>query len=344
MIRFECDYLEGAHPKILERLAETNLCQAPGYGADEFCARAREKILALCARPEAQVHFFVGGTQANLTVIAALLRPHQGVLCAHTGHIGEHESGAVEATGHKVLPLPGTNGKLTPAQVQGAHADHCLNPDREHIVQPGMVYISHPTECGTVYTKAELTALSETCRALGLPLFLDGARLGYGLSSPESDLTLPDIAALCDVFYIGGTKVGALLGEAVVLVNPRLQADFRYIQKQRGALLAKGRVAGLQFDVLLEDGLYFEISARANTLARLISAAFTQKGFPLRYPTETNQVFPILPEAAAEWLGKKYAFSVWERPEPGHIVARFCTSWATPPENARALAADIAAL
>ena len=251
MIRFNCDYLEGAHPRIIEKLVETNLVQTPGYGEDEFCERARKVIREKCGVPDAYVQFLVGGTQTNLTVIASTLRPYQGVLSANTGHINAHETGAIEATGHKVLALPSEDGKITAAQVQEAYDAHWADGSHEHIVQPGMVYISHPTENGTLYTKEELKALYDTCQKLGLPLFLDGARLGYGLMSEGSDLTWKDVAAYTDVFYIGGTKVGALFGEAVVITNPALKKDFRYMIKQRGGMLAKGRLLGIQFLTLL---------------------------------------------------------------------------------------------
>ena len=231
MIRFNCDYLEGAHPRIMEKMMETNFVQTPGYGEDEFCERAREVIREKCGTPDAYVQFLVGGTQTNLTVIASILRPYQGVLSAVTGHINAHETGAIEATGHKVLALPSENGKITAEQVQAAYDAHWADGSHEHIVQPGMVYISHPTENGTLYTKEELKALYETCQKLELPVFLDGARLGYGLMSEGTDLTMKDIAAYTDVFYIGGTKVGALFGEAVVITNPTLTKDFRYMIK-----------------------------------------------------------------------------------------------------------------
>ena len=240
MIYFNSDYLEGAHPALLEKLNETNMVQTVGYGEDEYCAAAREKIKAACQAPEADVHFLVGGTQTNTTVIAAILRPWQGVLSAVSGHINCHEAGAIESTGHKVITLPTTNGKITAQQVRDYVEWHKHDESTEHIVQPGMVYISHPTEGGTLYTKAELTELYGTCREYGLPLFIDGARLGYGLMADESDMTLPELARLCDVFYIGGTKVGALFGEAVVIMNESLKKDFRFIMKQRGGRMAKG--------------------------------------------------------------------------------------------------------
>ena len=264
MIRFQCDYQEGAHPSILKKMEETNYEQTVGYGNDPYCESARKKIRELCNAPEADVHFLVGGTQTNFTVISAILRPYQGALAAVSGHINVHETGAIEATGHKVLALPSEDGKITAAQIREAYEAHWNDADHEHIVQPGMVYISHPTENGTLYEKEELQALSRTCRELGLPLFLDGARLGYGLMSEKSSLSLSEIAELTDVFYIGGTKVGALFGEAVVITNPALKKDFRYLIKQHGGMLAKGRLLGIQFDVLFTDNLYFDIAKGAD--------------------------------------------------------------------------------
>ncbi len=340
MLRFECDYAEGCHPSILAALAATNDEQTPGYGEDPHCARARALIREACAAPEADVHFLVGGTQANTTVIASVLRPHQGVLCAATGHINCHETGAIESTGHKVLPLPSQDGKITADQIEGAWQAHWNDATHEHIVQPGMVYLSHPTENGTTYTLEELTAISRVCRARGLPLFVDGARLGYALAA-RRDVTLPELARLCDVFYLGGTKVGALFGEAVVIPNPALRRDFRYFIKQRGGMLAKGRLLGIQFECLLEDGLYFRLGEQAVEQALRIRAAFEEKGFPLRYDSRTNQQFPILPDALLPRLGEKYAFSFWEKADEGHSVVRFCTSWHTTAEQVDALLSDI---
>lgn len=341
MIRFNCDYLEGAHPKILERLAETNLVQTPGYGEDEYCERARALIREKCQAPEAYVQFLVGGTQTNTTVIASILRPYQGVLSAVTGHINVHETGAIEATGHKVLPLPSEDGKITAAQVQEAYDAHWADGSHEHIVQPGMVYISHPTENGTLYTKEELKTLYETCSRLGLPLFLDGARLGYGLMSEKSDLSFPEIAAYTDVFYIGGTKVGALFGEAVVITNPALMKDFRYMIKQHGGMLAKGRLLGIQFLTLLEDGLYEEIAGKAVKQAMRLKEAFLEKGYPLFYDSYTNQQFPILPKEHLEQLKEKYSFELWKDLDEEYSAVRFCTSWATKEEQIDALIADL---
>ncbi len=341
MIRFECDYAEGAHPKILELLNATNFDQTPVYGADDYCLRAAERIKELCDRKDAEVHFLVGGTQTNMTVISSVLRPHQGVISPVTGHINIHETGAIEATGHKVLAIGTPDGKLTAEQIREYYDAHWNDEDHEHIVQPGMVYISHPTETGTTYSKAELQAISGTCREIGLPLFLDGARLGYGIMADGSDLSLPDIARLCDVFYIGGTKVGALFGEAVVITNNALKKDFRYLIKQRGGMLAKGRLLGIQFFVLLERELYFEISHHAVRLAMMIREAFKEKGCAFLYDSHTNQQFPILPKDKLAELSKKYAFAFWKDIDEGSSAIRVCTSWATKEEDVRELISDI---
>lgn len=344
MIRFESDYLEGCHPKILEKMMETNLEQTPGYGMDCYCESARKSILKLCQNEKADVQFLVGGTQANLIVIASILRPHQGVVAANTGHINVHESGAIESTGHKVLTVESKDGKLTAQQVRQVYDNHWNDESHEHMVQPGMVYISNPTENGTLYSKEELRELSAVCRECGLPLYLDGARLGYGLASDRNDLTMADLAELCDVFYIGGTKVGALFGEALVITDQRLQKDFRYILKQRGGMLAKGRLLGIQFDVLFHDGLYFEISRHADELGMKIKQAFAEKGFPFLYDSYTNQQFPILPDEALETLAKKYTYSFWTKIDETHTAVRFCTSWATKKTDVEALISDIASL
>ena len=341
---FECDYTEGACPEILNRLVETNYMQTPGYGEDEICDSARAKIRKACNAEHADVHFLVGGTQANFTVIASILRPYQGVVCAETGHINVHETGAVEATGHKVLALPSTTGKITAAQVKAYFDAHWADGSHEHIVQPGMVYISHPTENGTLYTKAELTELYQMCQQLELPLFLDGARLGYGLMSEASDMNLEDIAANTDVFYIGGTKVGALFGEAVVITNPALKKDFRYSIKQRGGMLAKGRLLGIQFDELFENELYFRVAKHADDLAMKLKAAFVEKGYPLFFDSYTNQQFPIIPDEDLDKLKDKYAWCLWSKVDGTHSAVRFCTSWATKEEAVEELIADIKAL
>jgi threonine aldolase len=344
MIRFESDYTEGAHQRIIERLAATNGEQTPGYGTDEHCEKAKAHIRKACQAENADIHFLVGGTQTNTTIIAAALRPHQGVIAATTGHIAVHETGAIEATGHKVLTIPSDDGKISAAQVKALYDAHWQDVTHEHMVQPGLVYISHPSENGTTYSKAELQALSEVCRQCGLPLFMDGARLGYALAAQDNDLSLPEIAALCDVFYIGGTKVGALMGEAVVIVSDALKKDFRYMIKQNGGMLAKGRILGLQFETLFEDGLYCEISRHAVDMAMLIRAAFAAKGFPFRYDSTTNQQFPILPDDVLDKLSAKYSYSFWEKVDAAHSAVRFCTSWATKKENVAELIKDIEAL
>ncbi|MDD7646565.1 MAG: beta-eliminating lyase-related protein [Ruminococcus bromii] len=345
MIYFNCDYTEGCHPKILERLCETNLMQTIGYGEDEICDAARAKIRAACCRDDIDVHFLVGGTQANATVIASILRPHQGALSAETGHINVHETGAVEATGHKVLALPATpDGKISAAQVEAAYTAHVNDASFEHMVQPKLVYISLPTENGGLYSKAELTALHDVCTRCGLYLFIDGARLGYGLTSPENDVTLRDLCDLCDVFYIGGTKVGALFGEAVVITNPEIKPDFRYHIKQRGGMLAKGRLLGIQFDVLFTDNLYFEISKKAVAQAKRIAAVCMEAGCTFFADSPTNQQFPVFPDAALEKLKEKYVYSYWARVDETHSAIRLCTSWATKDENVEALCSDIRAI
>ncbi|MBM7691572.1 threonine aldolase [Peribacillus deserti] len=344
MIRFENDYTEGCHRRILQRLSETNDEQTPGYGTDEHCEKARDYIRKACDAANADVHFLVGGTQTNTTIIASILRPHQGAVSAITGHIAGHETGAIEATGHKVLTLPSDDGKIQAEQVKELYDAHWDDVTHEHMVQPGLVYISHPTENGTTYSKAELEALSKVCREAGLPLMMDGARLGYGLAAKDSDLSLADIARLCDVFYIGGTKIGAMFGEAVVITNDSLKKDFRYMIKQKGGLLAKGRLLGIQFETLFEDGLYYEISNHADEMAMMIREAFVERGFSLRYDSTTNQQFPILPNDVLLELGKKYSFSLWEKFDSTHSVVRFCTSWATKKENVEMLLEDIRAL
>ena len=343
-ILFQCDYNEGAHPKVLECLVATNMEQTVGYGEDAYCAAAAEKIRKACKDDSLAVHFLVGGTQTNMTVIDTALRSYQGVLCAVTGHINVHETGAVESCGHKVLGLPSADGKITAAQVEEAYREHVNNDSFEHMVQPKMVYISNPTELGTIYSKAELAALSEVCRKNGLYLFMDGARLGYGLMAPDNDLTLPDIAALCDVFYIGGTKVGALFGEAVVISNEELKQDFRYFIKQKGGMLAKGRLLGVQFDALFTDDLYFEISKHAIDSAEKLRSAFEEKGYPYLVPNRTNQIFVIMPDEALDKLAENYGFCYDHRVDETHSAVRFCTSWATKEENLDALIESVRAL
>ena len=341
MFYFNNDYSEGCHEKVLEALIATNMVQTLGYGEDAYCAAAAEKIKKICGREDVAVHFLVGGTQTNLTVIDAALRSHQGALCAVSGHIHVHETGAVEATGHKVLALPSEDGKITAQQVEHYVLAHRADGAFEHMVQPKLVYISNPSELGTLYTLQELEALSETCRRLGLYLFMDGARLGYGLMSRGNDVTMEDIARLCDVFYIGGTKVGALFGEAVVIGNPVLAEDFRYLIKQHGGMLAKGRLLGVQFDALMTDNLYFEIAAHAVKLADQLRDTLDELGYSYLVPGVTNQVFPILPDALLEELAKEFVFCEQERVDGTHRAVRFCTSWATKQEAMDALCAAL---
>jgi len=348
MIHFECDYTEGAHPRILARLLETNEEQTSGYGEDAHCAAAVAFIRKRCADPDVDVHFISGGTQTNLTAIASILRPHQGVISSVVGHVEEHETGAIEATGHKVLTLPSDDGKISADQVDGLCESHFGRSGPEHMVQPGMVYISHPTENGTLYTKPELTALRQKCDKWRIPLYMDGARLGYGLAAARNEaqgLTLPDIAALCDLFYIGGTKVGAMFGEALVIVNEKYKKDFRYHIKQRGAMLAKGRMLGIQFETLFEDGLYDAISAHAVAMADLIREACADKGYTLLYDALANQVFPVFPVSVIQQLTQKYIFFTWakaaDKDGQPQAAVRLCTSWATKEEHARQLAEDI---
>ena len=340
MILFHNDYSEGCHEKVLEKLMATNLEQTPGYGEDIYCAKAAELIRKQCGE-EVYVQFLVGGTQANMTVIAAALRHHQGAICADSGHIHVHETGAVEATGHKCIALPSREGKISAKQVEDYVLNHRADPSFEHMAQPKLVYISNPTEWGTLYTLNELKAMSAVCHKLGLYLFVDGARLGYGLMASGNDVTMADLARLCDVFYIGGTKVGALFGEAVVISNPEIAQDFRYHIKQRGGMLAKGRLLGVQFCALMENDLYFEISAHADRLADKLRACFSELGYPFFMENTTNQLFPILPKAVREKLAEKYTFIEMDPVDEDRRACRFCTSWATREENVDALCADL---
>ena len=343
MIKFDCDYLEGCHPAILDLLVKTNFDQTDGYGCDKYCEKARKLILAACGfngkrgKNIPEVHFLVGGTQTNTTVIASILRPYQGVICAETGHINVHETGAIESTGHKVLALPSKDGKLTAEQVE-KYVESCVNDcNYEHIVQPGMVYISFPTENGTIYSKSELSAIYDICRKNGLPLFIDGARLGYGLAAEENDITLSDIASLCDVFYIGGTKTGALFGEAVVITNNAFKKDFRNMIKQRGGMLAKGRLLGIQFTALFTDDLYLRLAEHAVSAAKRIKTALEAKGVKFLFDSPTNQIFPIFPDNVLEELSKHFSFAFWEKTDKRHTAVRICTSWATKDKDVKKL-------
>ena len=340
MLHFDSDYMEGMHPQILEAFVATNMEQTTGYGLDEYCVKAREAVRKACDAPEADVHFLVGGTQTNSTVIRALLRPHEGVLAAATGHIAVHESGAIEAGGHKVITLPHNCGKITAAQVDDYMSWFYADESFEHMVFPGMVYISLPTEYGTLYTLDELEAMAEVCRMWKLKLFVDGARLGYGLAAAECDVTLADLARLCDVFYIGGTKCGAMFGEAVVM-RKGLSPHFFTIVKQQGALLAKGRMLGIQFLTLFTDNLYLDIARHAVEQAVRLKRAFVEKGYELYYDSPTNQVFVTLDKEQEEHLRGLTTFTEWERLEDDRLVVRLATSWATKPENVDKLIAEL---
>ena len=333
MISFTCDYSEGAHPKILERLAVTNLEQLPGYGMDPYSESARARIRAACGTPDAEVFFLVGGTQTNSTIIAAMLRDYEGVVSPETGHIGVHEAGAVEYTGHKVLTIPSHYGKVDPAELEAYLTAATTDPNYEHMVFPGMVYLSFPTEYGTIYSKAELQEIRRISTRFGLPLMIDGARLGYGLMSPACDLTLPELAGLCDVFYIGGTKVGALCGEAVVFPRGNAPRHFYTITKQHGAMLAKGRLLGIQFDTLFTDNLYFEISRHAIDMAMRLKSLLREKGCRFFINSPTNQQFIVLENRQIEELGRHVAYDPWDRVDADHTAIRLATSWATKPEH-----------
>lgn len=373
MIMFQSDYLEGAHEAVLRRLSETNLVQQVGYGEDEYCTHARGLIRGQVGDQAADVEFLAGGTQTNLTVISALLKPFEGVISADTGHIAVHETGAIEATGHKVLTVPNQDGKLTAEQVDAMMQAHEADETKEHTVRPGAVYISFATELGTLYSKSELKALSKVCRKHGLYLFMDGARLGYGLMSEKNDLNMADIYRCTDVFYIGGTKQGALLGEAVVFRNHALHEDFRYFIKQKGGMMAKGRILGIQFEALFEerkktaeeesvqaqaapdkkekrgkkkkadaaDCLYFELAAHADRLAMKLRSGLLELGFPFEQESFTNQQFPILPDKILKKLAKKYSYSFSRHVDDAHSAVRFCTSWATKEESVDALLKDL---
>ena len=337
MLSFESDYITGAHPDILRRLAETNLEPLPGYGSDHYCDSAKEKIRAAVGCPDAVVEFLAGGTQTNALIISAMLPAWAGVIAAETGHISAHEAGAVEYTGHKVLTLPQEEGRIRPADLAAFLARYHGDENREHMVYPGMVYLSWPTEYGTLYSRSDLMEISDLCRQYGMYLFIDGARLGYGLMSPAADLTLPELAALCDVFYIGGTKVGALCGEAVVFTHGNRPPHFLSTVKQHGALLAKGRLLGVQFDTLFTDDLYFRISRHAIDMAEQLKGIFRECGIPFALNSPTNQQFVILENTFMEALREKVRFSFWEKADDTHTVVRFATGWSTTEEDLAAL-------
>ena len=336
MLYFENDYDRGCHPRVLQKLCGTNLTPAAGYGDDEFSTRARGYIRRACDAPAADIFFLSGGTQTNAVVIGGLLRPWEGVYAAATGHIGLHEAGAVEFTGHKVLPLPQRLGKIDAHELRTRLEGFYADPNHEHMVFPGMVYISHPTEYGTLYSLQELGEISDVCKSFNIPLYLDGARLAYALAA-ETDVTLPDLARLCDVFYIGGTKCGALCGEALVFPQGAPER-FLTVIKQRGALLAKGRLCGAQFEALFEDGLYFEIGRSAVALALRLKAELAARGVALFMDSPTNQQFPILDNGLLAGWADKVRYSFWEPFDEGHTVVRLATSWATGSEDVDGLA------
>lgn len=336
-LAFASDYMEGAHPAILKKLAETNLIKSAGYGLDEYSETAREKIRKACNAPEAEVHFLVGGTQTNATVIGALLASYQGVIAAETGHVSSHEAGAIEAGGHKVLTIPQTDGKISAEKVEEVLNTFKEDGNRDHMVMPGMVYISQPTEYGTLYNRQELAALSKVCRENHLPLYVDGARLAYALASSENDVTLTDLAELSDVFYIGGTKCGALFGEAVVIPQKGRIPHFFTIIKQHGALLAKGRIAGIQFGELFTDGLYLRIGKPAMEAAEQIKDALKKYGYQLSLDTPTNQIFCIVSNDVMKKIAQDVEFGFWEKYDETHSVIRFATSWATTMEDTQKL-------
>ena len=343
MISFENDYSTGAHPRVLEALAATNLEPAPGYGTDRFCASAAERIRAACADDTADVFFLVGGTQTNAVVISSLLAGYEGVIAADTGHIAAHEAGAIEATGHKVIALPEHDGKLQAAEVEAYLEGFYADANYEHMVFPGMVFIAHPSELGTLYSLAELEELSVVCRRFHIPLYLDGARLSYGLAAPESDVTLPDIARLTDAFYIGGTKCGALCGEAVVFPRGGMPKHFLTHVKQHGALLAKGRLLGVQFDTLFTDGLYGEVGRTAIDAAAELRRILSEAGCTFFRESPTNQQFVILENSQMEALAERVRFSFWERVDDTHTAIRFVTSWSTTADDLAFLETALAA-
>ena len=342
MVSFESDYIAGAHPEVLRRLTETNAEPLPGYGSDRYCESAKEKIRNAAGIPDAEIAFLSGGTQANAVVISSMLADYEGVIAAKTGHISTHEAGAIEYTGHEVLELPQVEGKIAPETLEKYLSGYFADENREHMTYPGMVYLSWPTEYGTLYSRAELESISGICRRYGIPLYLDGARLAYGLMSPEADLDLPAIAELCDVFYIGGTKVGALCGEAVVFTKGNMPKHFLTSVKKRGALLAKGRLEGVQFDALFTDGLYFRIGRHAVGLAEKMKEILSAHGIPLVIHSPTNQQFPVLEDGMLERLAGKVAYSFWEKKDENHTVIRLATGWSTSEEDLRALDAALA--
>ena len=338
---FHNDYNEICHPAVMIKMQENIGKQMAGYGEDVSCQRAADMIRDICENKDLTVHFLVGGTQTNLTVIAAALRPHQAAIGANSAHINVHETGAIEATGHKVIALPSNDGKISAAQVRDIMHAHYIDAAREHTPQPKLVYISNPTELGTIYSLAEVEELSAACKEHNLYLYMDGARLGYGLAAQGNDLFLADIARLTDVFYIGGTKVGAMFGEAVVFSNRAIAEDFRYLMKQHGGMLAKGWLLGLQYEALMEDNLYLRIAKHADKMADMIRTTLFECGYSLLVEGTTNQIFPILPDALLEKLSENFTFSEQERVDAAHRAVRFCTSWATSCEAVENLCSEI---
>ena len=337
MVSFESDYIAGAHPEVLEKLVETNLETLTGYGFDKYSDSAKEKIKKAIGIDDVQVEFIAGGTQTNAVVISTMLKDYEGVIAAKTGHIAAHEAGAIEYTGHEVLELPQVNGKLDAKDIKEYLDRFYADGSHEHMTFPGMVYISHPTEYGTLYTKDELKSIYELCNAYSMTLFIDGARLGYGLMSKDTDLNLHDIASLCDVFYIGGTKVGALCGEAVVFTHGNRPAHFLTSVKKRGALLAKGRLVGVQFNALFTEGLYLRTGKHGIAMAEKLKALFDAKGIKMFIDSPTNQQFPILEDSKMEKLKEKLAFTEWEKYDEDHTIVRFATSWSTTDEDMKVL-------
>lgn len=325
MIYFKSDYTLGACPEVFRAMADINMVHTPGYGEDKFCDEAIDTIKGEIGRSDAAVHLLVGGTQVNLTAISAFLRPHEAAIAAYTGHINVHETGAIEATGHKVTAVPSADGLVSPSEIEKVIKSHT----DEHMVKPRLVYISQSTELGTVYTKKQLTELREICNRYNLYLYMDGARLGCGLTAEPCDLTLEDIAQLTDAFYIGGTKNGAMFGEALVILNDALKSDFRYHIKQKGGMLAKGRFLGVQFSALFKDNLYFRLAEKANRTAQRLSEGFKAAGILLFIESPTNQIFPVLNTDMIKELEKEFAFEMWEPIDDTKAAVRFVTSWAT---------------
>lgn len=341
MIRFDSDYLEGTHPAILKALADTNYIKSPGYSEDEYCTRAKEIISEKFGIEGSDIHFFTGGTITNLVVSAAALRAHHGIISPFTGHICVHETGAIEATGHKIIEVMTQNGKITANQIEDIVKSHNKDSAKEHIVKPKMVYISNPTELGTIYKREELNNIKNVCEKNDLFLYMDGARLGYALEAEGNDLDINFISQCCDAFYIGGTKVGALFGEALVIKNSAIKEDFRYIMKQRGGLFAKGRLLGIQFIELFKENLYFDMAKHANECAKIIKNACKEKGYVLYSDSYTNQQFPVIPDRESDILSEKYSFLPWQRLNEEKSVVRFCTGPFTNPDDAKTLAKDI---